>query len=119
MKLSHMLRFFLGLFAGVALLSMARAQGLPKEVTQALARAGVPASSLSLVVQALPLTAPSSATGTATASQSPVVLAPVLKHRVDAVMNPASVMKLITTYAALDQLGPDFTWKTVFISMAR
>ena len=27
-------------------------------------------------------------------------------------MNPASVMKIITTYAALDLLGPDFRWKT-------
>jgi len=27
-------------------------------------------------------------------------------------MNPASLMKLVTTYAALDLLGPAFTWKT-------
>ncbi len=34
-----------------------------------------------------------------------------LSHRADASMNPASVMKLVTTYAALSTLGPDFTWK--------
>ncbi len=27
-------------------------------------------------------------------------------------MNPASVIKLVTTYAALDQLGPSWVWKT-------
>jgi D-alanyl-D-alanine carboxypeptidase/D-alanyl-D-alanine-endopeptidase (penicillin-binding protein 4) len=29
-------------------------------------------------------------------------------------VNPASVMKLVTTYAAIDLLGPDFTWNTQF-----
>jgi D-alanyl-D-alanine carboxypeptidase/D-alanyl-D-alanine-endopeptidase (penicillin-binding protein 4) len=34
-------------------------------------------------------------------------------------MNPASVMKLVTTYAALDLLGPAFTWSTpVFVEGA-
>ena len=27
-------------------------------------------------------------------------------------MNPASITKLVTTYAALDLLGPTFTWST-------
>jgi serine-type D-Ala-D-Ala carboxypeptidase/endopeptidase (penicillin-binding protein 4) len=30
-----------------------------------------------------------------------------LRHRAEAAVNPASVMKLVTTYAALDMLGPD------------
>ena len=68
---------------------------LPRAMTQALARAQVPASAVSLLVV--------DASG-----QRP----PRLSHRTGEAMNPASVMKLVTTYAALDVLGPDFLWKT-------
>ncbi|MDO9279064.1 MAG: D-alanyl-D-alanine carboxypeptidase/D-alanyl-D-alanine-endopeptidase [Polaromonas sp.] len=68
---------------------------LPKAIAQALARAQVPASAVTfLVVDA--------------SGQRP----PRLSHRAGEAMNPASVMKLVTTYAALDVLGPDFLWKT-------
>jgi serine-type D-Ala-D-Ala carboxypeptidase/endopeptidase (penicillin-binding protein 4) len=104
----HSIWRFLGLlWASWMLLPMATAQPLPKEMMQALARAGVPASSISVMVQTLP----STALGSSTISLIAPAMPPLLKHRVDAVVNPASVMKLITTYAALDQLGADFTWK--------
>jgi serine-type D-Ala-D-Ala carboxypeptidase/endopeptidase (penicillin-binding protein 4) len=95
------LRFFYGLLFAFGFFANASAQPLPKEVTQALARAGVPASSISVVVQTVP------ASSSVTATLEP----PLIKHRADVSVNPASVMKLITTYAALDQLGADFTWK--------
>ena len=38
--------------------------------------------------------------------------APRLNHRTGVPMNPASVMKLVTTYAALDLLGPAYSWST-------
>ena len=68
---------------------------LPKAIAHALARAQVPASAVTLLVV--------DANG-----QRP----PRLSHRAGEAMNPASVMKLVTTYAALDVLGPDFLWKT-------
>ena len=37
---------------------------------------------------------------------------PRLSHRADVAMNPASVMKLVTTFAALDLLGPAYVWRT-------
>lgn len=37
---------------------------------------------------------------------------PLLAHNAGRAMNPASTMKLVTTYAALDLLGPAHTWKT-------
>lgn len=37
---------------------------------------------------------------------------PRASFNADKPMNPASVMKLVTTYAALELLGPAFTWKT-------
>ncbi len=37
---------------------------------------------------------------------------PLLSHKAQSSFNPASVMKLLTTYAGLDLLGPAYTWKT-------
>lgn len=76
----------------------AAADGLPPEVTRLLARAGVPESAVSMVVE--PLT---------DAGAPPA--APRLLHQPDAVFHPASVMKLVTTYAGLDLLGADFRWR--------
>lgn len=74
---------------------LALAQNLPPEVTAALARAQVPLAAVSLLVV--------DAEGKAPAR---------LSHRASEALNPASVMKLVTTYAALDLLGPAFTWRT-------
>jgi serine-type D-Ala-D-Ala carboxypeptidase/endopeptidase (penicillin-binding protein 4) len=100
-----------GLSAGLcASLSVAHAQALPPTVAAALARAGVPREAMSVMVQAIP-------DGTATpgkqsAADAAALAAPArLAHRIEANMNPASVMKLVTTYAALNSLGADFVWK--------
>jgi D-alanyl-D-alanine carboxypeptidase/D-alanyl-D-alanine-endopeptidase (penicillin-binding protein 4) len=81
----------------------AQAQTLPPEVEAALARAKVPRDALAaIVVDAAPL-----ANGKA---------APLLSWRANVASNPASVMKLVTTYAGLELLGPAYTWPTpVFV----
>lgn len=40
------------------------------------------------------------------------------EHRADVSMNPASTMKLVTTFAALRALGPDYRWRTEWKSNA-
>jgi D-alanyl-D-alanine carboxypeptidase/D-alanyl-D-alanine-endopeptidase (penicillin-binding protein 4) len=70
------------------------ADGLPPTVLKALKAAQIPAASVAVVVQ--PVDA----------------AAPLVAHNAGQAMNPASVMKLVTTYAALDLLGPAYTWKT-------
>jgi len=67
---------------------------LPPAVERALAASKLPSSSVAAVVQEVG--APR----------------PVLNVNPAAPMNPASVMKLVTTYAALEQLGPAYKWKT-------
>jgi serine-type D-Ala-D-Ala carboxypeptidase/endopeptidase (penicillin-binding protein 4) len=95
------LRMRLALLA-IALLAppfAATAQTLPPEVDAALARAKVPRDAVSFLVV--------DTQGRA---------APRLSHRAQTPMNPASVMKLVTTYAALDLLGPAYQWTTpVFV----
>ena len=79
----------------LALLALpALADGLPPNVLAALKAAQIPAASVAVVVQPV---------GTTQA---------LVAHNATVPMNPASVMKLVTTYAALDLLGPAWTWKT-------
>jgi D-alanyl-D-alanine carboxypeptidase/D-alanyl-D-alanine-endopeptidase (penicillin-binding protein 4) len=72
---------------------------LPASVNAALKQANVPLNAISVLV--------------APVNASPGEALPTarLHHRANADMNPASVMKLITTSAGLSMLGPDFTWR--------
>jgi len=67
---------------------------LPPAVAAALARAHVPQNALALWVQPVDAATPS------------------WGWNPDFGVNPASVFKLVTTSAALDTLGPAWTWKT-------
>ncbi|MCP5268378.1 MAG: D-alanyl-D-alanine carboxypeptidase/D-alanyl-D-alanine-endopeptidase [Zoogloeaceae bacterium] len=44
--------------------------------------------------------------------------APLLSYNAEQAMNPASTMKLVTAYAALDLLGPAYRWKTQVLADA-
>jgi len=37
---------------------------------------------------------------------------PILEHNADKLRKPASTMKIVTTYAALKELGPNYSWRT-------
>jgi D-alanyl-D-alanine carboxypeptidase/D-alanyl-D-alanine-endopeptidase (penicillin-binding protein 4) len=67
---------------------------LPTPVAQALRAAAIPPAHVALVVQEVDARLPR------------------ISHNADQPMNPASVMKLVTTYAALELLGPAYTWRT-------
>lgn len=67
---------------------------LPLTLQEALNRAQVPAESVAIVVQPLE--------GGAA----------LVSHNASKAMNPASVMKLVTTYAGIEALTPAYRWKT-------
>ncbi|MEP6678293.1 MAG: D-alanyl-D-alanine carboxypeptidase, partial [Betaproteobacteria bacterium] len=77
----------------LAVSEVARAE-LPRAVGRAFLENGVPLNRVAIVVQE-------------TGKPQPLfTLDP------DRAMNPASVMKLVTTFAALELLGRDYRWKT-------
>jgi D-alanyl-D-alanine carboxypeptidase/D-alanyl-D-alanine-endopeptidase (penicillin-binding protein 4) len=110
-----------GLILAAALGSAAAAvppdDELPATVAQALARVQIPESAVGVVVQRVgagerPLAPSDVRSARAVVRDAPVLLA----LHADRPLNPASTMKLVTTYAALEMLGPSYTWKTVLAS---
>ena len=77
------------------MVTVIQAQGLPAEVEAALVRAKLPLDAVAVVVV-----------------DAQGGKAPRVSYRADAPMNPASVMKLVSTYAALELLGPAYSWRT-------
>lgn len=74
--------------------SLAANAALPQSVADALKKAGVPEQNVALYVHAV-------------ADKTPL-----LSHNAAQAMNTASVMKVVTTHAALDLLTPAYRWKT-------
>lgn len=81
-----------------SLLSQALAEDseptLPKPIRDGFAQENIDPDGISLWIQAM-------------GEEKPLVA-----YRPDAARVPASVIKVLTTFAALDILGPDFRWKT-------
>lgn len=67
---------------------------LPRDVAMLLKQAGIPRDAVGIEVREVG------------------ARKPLLSLNADHPMNPASTMKLLTTYAALDLLGPAYTWRT-------
>ena len=78
----------------LASLSFSAQAELPASVANALKKSGIPQNSVAVFVQPVDAAAPS------------------MSHNAERSLNPASVMKLVTTHAALDLLTPSYRWKT-------
>ena len=89
-----MKRIFIALPFLLAIANTAGAAGLPDSVSAALKHAGIPLGSVGIVVQQIQ-------------SRQPLV-----SQNAKQAMNPASTMKLLTTLAGLETLGPAYRWKT-------
>jgi D-alanyl-D-alanine carboxypeptidase/D-alanyl-D-alanine-endopeptidase (penicillin-binding protein 4) len=86
------------LFFGLTCLANGSVNVLPASIKQALESENVSLDSVSIYVKRVD------------APQS------VISLNADTPRNPASVMKLLTSYAALDLLGPTYRWKTQFLA---
>jgi D-alanyl-D-alanine carboxypeptidase/D-alanyl-D-alanine-endopeptidase (penicillin-binding protein 4) len=86
------LRALLWLAAGIVATGANAA--LPRAVARAFLDDGIPLTAVSAYVQE---------TGD---------VRPLVSHQPGKPMNPASTMKLVTTFAGLELLGPDYRWKT-------
>lgn len=89
-----MLKIFTGFILLIACLANAHAARLPKEVLTLLKQANIPLSACGIVVRQVN------------------AKSPLIQINAQQSMNPASTMKLLTTYAGLELLGPAYTWKT-------
>lgn len=76
------------------LASAVQAEDLPLAISQHLKAAGIPNTNIAVSVQEV---------------GSP---RPALSFNATTPMNPASTMKLVTTFAGLDLLGPAYRWRT-------
>jgi serine-type D-Ala-D-Ala carboxypeptidase/endopeptidase (penicillin-binding protein 4) len=88
------MKFFSAPLLALCLIANANATPLPASVRQQLSKVNIPQSGIAIEVIEV-------------GKQVPLV--DINTHRA---MNPASTMKLLTTYAALDLLGPAYAWKT-------
>ena len=88
------LKIFSAFLLGASLTGQAASATLPESVRDALRRANIPLSSVGIVVQQTD------------------ARTPLLSLNADQAMNPASTIKLLTTFASLETLGPAYQWKT-------
>lgn len=86
-------RFLIVLF-GVFCTGQVSGQVLPEVLEEAFRQAGIEENSAGILVQALD------------------EREPLIALNTDIAFHPASTMKVVTTYAALELLGPYFHWKT-------
>lgn len=74
--------------------SSKKSKGLPSSVLKVINKYKIPKENLSIYIRDLNK------------------FEPLIEHHADKLRSPASTMKLLTTYAALKELGPNYSWRT-------
>jgi D-alanyl-D-alanine carboxypeptidase/D-alanyl-D-alanine-endopeptidase (penicillin-binding protein 4) len=88
------MRVGMSLLGVMTFVGAASAAELPPGIQRVLTGHAISADDVSIIVQAVDSSEP------------------VLSHLPDATRSPASVMKIVTTWSALEYLGPAYTWPT-------